>query len=520
MLSLKWERYWPWAVLCLVFLIYRFVWINGTGLWLDEGSSYGESRFLSAAIRDRNGAAYFVLLFCWKLLFWGGEFALRSLSVAVDSLSFVLFLFICRQMALSQRAIFLAALLYILIPANVVNAQNVRQYVLWNLLQMALWWTVWRATTTVEAPAVAKPKAEAVLLWFQCQLFYFLSLETHRYTGIYALGLVLAAGVTTKWNKKLAALFVPWIPLTILSSRCFSQKPVSLSYILEASAPLYREWGPLFPLGALVIDPRWNYLLMHPRFHGAVGALALAVWALGIRHHYRKGHTREAVWLSCLFVPLFIVTILPLRSYPRLLQPIVPVFCMGIAITFTSLMENRSVAIRRVAVVLGLVVAAVFLQAGFKIKTQALQDFRAAVGNLVDTQPPDTLVITVPQYASAVARYYAGEDRKLIGFTGTANDTLALARTLPAFEFVELIALIGHRDDVWKATLEAIGQTHIPTEHWEFAGIEVDRFKRKATVPTGSKSEACNQWERGSSYWRWMDCTRVVERGDEPSEGD
>ncbi len=498
--SLKWERYWPWAALCISFLIYRFLWINGTSLWLDEGSSFGVSRYLSAAIRDRNGAAYFVLLFCWKLLFWGGEFAVRSLSVAIDSLSFVLFLFVCRQMALSQRAIFLAAVLYILIPANVVNAQNVRQYVLWNLLQMALWWAVWRATAAFETPSVAKPKGEAVLLWFQCQLFYFLSLETHRYTGVYAIGLVLAAGISTKWNRKLAPLFIPWIPLTILSSRYFSQKPVSFNYILEASAPLYREWGPLFPLGALIVDPRWNYLLMHPYFHGAVGALAFAVGAYGIHHHYRKGHTREAVWLSCLCVPLFILTILPLRSYPRLLQPIVPVFCMGFAITLAALMENRSVVIRRFAVVLGLVVAAVFLRTGFKVKTEVLQDFRAAVGNLVDTQPPDTLMITVPQYASAVARYYAGEHRMLIGFTGTATDTATLGLALPAFEFVELIALTGHRDEVWKATLDAIGRTHIPTEHWEFAGIEVDRFKRKASVPTGSKSEVCKLRAAGCPY--------------------
>jgi hypothetical protein len=492
----KWERYWPWAALCILFLVYRLVWINGTGLWLDEGNSVGVSRSLSSAMRDRNGAAYFVLLFVWKTLFWGSEFALRSLSVAVDAVSFVLFIFICQQMALSRRQTFLAAFLYIVIPPNVVNAQNVRQYVLWNLLQMALWATIWRATTPL-----VKPKTEAVLVWALCQVFYFLSLETHRYTGVYALGLVLAAGVRTKWNKKLIALFVPWIPLTILSSRLFTERPVSLDFALEASAPLYREWGPLFPLGALIVDPRWNYLLTHPGFHGAVGALAFAVWAFGIRHHYRKGHAKESVWLLCLLLPLFVLALLPLRSYPRLLQPMVSVFCIGFAIAFVSWLEAQSAAVRRSALVLGLIVAAVFLQTGYKIKRVVLQDFRAAVGNLVDTQPPDALMITVPSYAYAAARYYAGEHRLLMGFSGTPEDTLSLAGTLAAFEFIELIALTGHRDEVWKLALNTIGETHVPTEHWEFAGTEVDRFKRKATVSTVPKSEACKNWQGGCDYW-------------------
>jgi len=494
----KWQRHWPWAALCLLFLVYRFAWINGTGLWLDEGNSYGVSRSLSAAMRDRNGAAYFVLLHVWKVLFGGGEFALRSLSVAVDALGFVLFVFICREMALSRRATILAALLYILMPANVVTAQNVRQYVLWNLLQLALWWTVWRSV-------VARTKSEAVSLWILCQLLFFLSLESHRYTGIYVLGLLLAVCVTTKWDKKLATLFLPWIPITIFSSRYFTAKPVSLDFVIQTATPLYREWGPLFPLGALIIDPRWNYLLMHPGFHAAVGALAFAFWAFGIHRHCRKGHLKESVWLVCMLLPLFILTVLPMRSYPRLLQPMVPVFCIGFAIAFASFLEEKRAAFRRIAICFGVIVAAAFLQTGYKIKRRVLQDFRAAVGNLVDTQPPDTLMITVPQYAYAAARYYAGDHRLLMGFSGTPQDTLSLAGTLPAFEFVELIVLTGHRDAVSNATLDEIGQTHIPTEHWEFAGVVVDRFKRRANLPTVPKSEACKNWRDGCYYWEsWL----------------
>lgn len=472
----KWQRCGPWAALFLFFLVYRFAWINGTGLGIEEGNSFRVSHSFSSALSDGSGAAYFVLLFFWKSLFSGSEFALRSLSVAIDAASFVLFLFICRQLSLSQRQLIVAAILYIVFPPNVVNAQGVRPYVLWSLLQMALWCTVWSATAS---PTQAMTQARAVGLWLLCQVLFFLSLHTHPYTGVYALGWVLAAGTKTKWNKRLVLWFWPWLVFAIFSSRSFTEQLVS-----------YREWGPLFPVGALIVDPRWNYLLKHPLYHGAVGAAAFALCALGVRHHYQKGHTQESIWLVCLLLPVSILTLLPWPSYPALLQPTVPVFCIGLAIAFASWMEARSVAIRRGALVLGWIVAGVFLKTGYQIKREVLRDFRAAVGNLVDTQPPETLMLTVPHYADAVAKYYAGENKMLRGFSGTADDALSLAATLPAFEFVELIVLTGQWDDVWRVTLDTIGQTHVPTEHWEFAGVEVDRFKRKPSVSIVPKSEA------------------------------
>jgi uncharacterized membrane protein len=119
-------------------LVFCFLGINRS-IWLDEAysayvSSKSFSDIISALKTDAGPPFYYILLAAWIRLFGSNEIAIRSLSIVLYLLSFVAIFKLGVKAYESQRAGFIAALLYLLSPITVQQAQTARMYALLGLL--------------------------------------------------------------------------------------------------------------------------------------------------------------------------------------------------------------------------------------------------------------------------------------------------------------------------------------------------------------------------------------------------
>lgn len=482
-------------------ILFQFLWLDQTSLWLDEGTSIERAESLRLALADTNGALYYALLYYWKKWVglswqtWGphADAWVRALSALIQSLGFVVFWDICRRLPLSPVVRLGALLLYVFFPAHVFHGINVRFYSLWSLLNVLILHTLVRAAsrTKLSAGTIA-----LLTLWIA------LSLETQRYTAVflpaYALFYFFLAQrledhprSTPTWREaSRATLQLFWPSLLLLALSAYRLRPSwseALSYAAERASPILPEWGPLFPLGAFVFDHRYFYLLPHPAWHGLLGSLVLGLFLGGIWLFCRNTFPRQraiGLAMGSLFLPVVVLTFLPVRSYPRLLLPFAPSLCIGLAATLT-----RPGVFRTLGVVLG----CAFFCIGVSYKMRSQDDFRTALRAVNGSQIEDSLLIVVPAYARTTARLYT-TNPFFAGFPYPSPSTPNGAEAHRAFRYIDVVYLIGHQPQDYVGLLGTLGQTHQRLTSTRIGGLVVEKYERLAGTPVLSKRAVCESY--------------------------
>ena len=200
---------------------------------------------------------YAVLLNRWITIFGASDFAVRSLSAVISSMSIALLLFFCRRLISTKAAIF-AGILAAVSPFDIHYAQEARMYSLVELFGMI---SACSLIILLKERKFASKSTNALLLilyavstWAMINSHY-TSLFEAAAQGVVAasfllwmkdwrtLALLILAWLTT------AILWIPWLPMFLVSAG--SRKE---------SFYVARQASPLWPFYALFIRIPINYL--------------------------------------------------------------------------------------------------------------------------------------------------------------------------------------------------------------------------------------------------------------------
>lgn len=455
--------------------------LDNVSLWLDEGSSLRVSRSLFSSLRDRNGAAYYVLLHFWRTL-GVSEAWLRGLSALFDCAGLLVFKKLCESFCKTELETCLALAIYIFLPSHVVQAANIRMYSLWGLVNLII--------LVLLFPSRPRSwSAGKQVLIMGCLLF--LSLEIHRYTALFAITYAAIAVNRMKecgWKRN-AVFASTALVLACSVYRLLPDRGVLLLYIHERAAPILPEIGMVDPVGAFLFDPWYDYFTPHPLWHRIAGIIGCATFFFGLFAMKKTGREQLAVCLGMFLFPLCLLTLFSLRSYPRLLHPLGVPFCISAACAI-------SYVPRKLGIPFALCLLTTFAYMDVRSKLTTNQDFRAALTELSQARHSDTVLLVVPEYAEPAVIYYSGSSNLTVGFPkGSAGlDEKAVGDVIRAFEFVELAYLVSHRAEDYDTLRPIVAATHSLEFNKLVEGIQISRYRRKDTTTARSKLELCGNW--------------------------
>lgn len=335
----------------------RFYDLGAHSVWLDEQVSITASRTLADAVRSfTHPPVPYVALHLWTRLFGESDAAFRSLAAVVGTLCIPLMFATALRAFRSERVALTAALLLAVLPQSIWHARQIRHYTLWPAFALlALWSLLAQRDRTVSRSATLGYWAWTIV-----------AMATHYYTAFYATAHALAAWCligtrpfvkTRAERRRWLVLHVPlvgvaavlvvyrwlsWGRIGVDSASTWFGNVTHVGWWL-ASLVFFRPWAFPDPPSEAV---RWGAFL---------AAILLAAIVAMARDRTADRRTLWALSIV-LWLPLFAIELLPIRSYTRLLTPTLSLIVLWLAYAACAPLASRLAQLGRVIVAVVLIV--------------------------------------------------------------------------------------------------------------------------------------------------------------------
>jgi uncharacterized membrane protein len=262
----------------------------------------------TACIRNEGAPpAYYVALAIWIRAFGSSDFDVRSLSVLLGALSVpALFLLGLRLFKRPGTAL-IAALFIAVSPLNIYFSQEVRAYILANLLALLSCWLFLRAVA--EGSRSGAWAAYGLASLTLCYSFYFAALVLLAHF-IYLL--IHERRMLRPWFVTMAVvglLFLPWCLIGLrtqlyVTSAYAPPGPASTRALLLTSAEQVR-----YILDSLILGPLYSRVIIGDNAKLVIELGLLLLLTVGGIRLWRAGERRTVTFsLLILFVPLAIIS--------------------------------------------------------------------------------------------------------------------------------------------------------------------------------------------------------------------
>jgi hypothetical protein len=431
------------ALLLLVTLAFvlRCYDLDGQSMWSDEGLSVFRARqslrgILTNVItvdrvetRDTNPPFYFLLLHLWRAVAGESVFALRFLSVMAGVLS-VPMIYTLGRCAFGVQVGLGAALLMVISPFHIWQCQEMRNYSLLLLLNLASVYGLFRFTLT----HAGRGRWRWLVLWGVAGLA---GVYTH-YFGFFVLAFGVLGLVLVSLRQRLWGI---WLGLGIAGLAMLPALPAAFSRFLAGQqvdfvhvpvGHLLSHAASVYSVGIIptVVQPSWRVLPV-------VALATVGTFASLLGKPFSEKCLAAGLLLGYQVIPLAILialsAITPLYNGPRHLLFGLPPFLVFIA-AGSLLLKNhwRSVGI---ALGMGIVVSQVaWLKTQFTAPYLVKDDVRGAAQYLNAVTCPDDMVVLHDTLIGFTFDYYYTGDAPWVAIPSYGEirleaSTTALERT-------------------------------------------------------------------------------------------
>jgi 4-amino-4-deoxy-L-arabinose transferase-like glycosyltransferase len=470
------------ALILLVAAGLRLHRIGEHSLWLDEVLSVEASRDLGRALTAYTHPPLpYLALHLWARAFGDSDAALRSLSAVFGTLAVLAAFLVARRLFASAPVALTAAALLAVMPEALRQSREVRHYAMWPALTLLAFWAL---LAHRRGPA----RRVHTLAYWGCTAA---ALLTHYYAIFYAAALA-AAGLLLigdhPWRKTRAELgrwLTLHVPLVAAGAALVAYRLALWSGAASLASARARPGtlGRVFWwLGGMVFARPWAY--PDPPRVAALAGVGLAVLlALAAALMLRDRRVdRGAAWalLVVLWVPFVAIELFPIKSYPRLMAPTLPIVVLGLAYLAWAPLPWRLLSAVRLAL------AAAFLVRlapyGLDVYRLEIEPWKTVCAATAGTaHGRDVVLVNEPYMRKPLRRCYRGR-AAVIGFPDPRRELRAetVARFAADHATVWLVYAHAWRSDPRRAGVRALLESHELVEHRRLSPVlEVFRLERR-----------------------------------------
>jgi len=393
----------------------RFYHLGAHSVWLDELVSIEHSRSLVAAVSSfSHPPLFYGALHLWARVFGDSDAALRALAALSGTLCVPVMFAAALRAFRSERVALTAAFLLAIMPQSIWHARQVRHYALWPAFVLLALWSLlaqrdrsvsWRATL-------------GYWVWTT------VAMATHYYTAFYAAAHALAAWcligtrpfVKTRpegrrWLVLHAPLLVVAVGILAYRQMRWGQLGVDVAGALVGNVARVGWW-----LGSLVFFRPWAFPdppLSSVRWGAFLAVVLLAATVAMARDRTADRRTLWALSIM-LWLPLFAIEILPVRSYPRLLTPTLSLIVLWLSYAAWTPLSSRWAQLARGVVVAVLIVRIVpYIGTVYTIE---VEPWRSVCADVAANETERTVVLVNEPYMVGPLRHCYVAEAPIVRF--------------------------------------------------------------------------------------------------------
>lgn len=440
-----------------------------------------------ACIRNEGTPAlYFLALAAWIVAFGSGDLAVRSLSAIFGVLGVAAFFLLGRSIFRDSRRALLGALFVAVSPLNIYFSQEVRAYMLANLLATSCSWLLLRAVSRRPrvAPWVAYGLA-ALGIWYT---HYFAALVL----GAHFLYLLIHERQSLRpWLLTMCGVGLLFLPWYLAAFR--TQMAVLTGYAAARSSStgvllLGTARGLRYILDSLVLGPMYSRAMIGPATKLSIEAMLLALVATGTIRLRRAGDKKPVTFsLLLTLVPLVVITSFGLKNgtlwYMNARYHIWESsgLLLLAAASITGFRRATVRALLSCAICLASLAAAPYhFYPMIFHSTHAKPDFRRAAKLITNSQEPkDVIAVNIPGHMIPLNIYYRGGLRQ-VGLAESESYNLAerldyYTRNRNRVWLLVGLGTLGHGDEKITAFLDG---RYPQKSVWDLQGLRLTLYSR------------------------------------------
>jgi len=389
------------------------------------------SQTVSSLVREdpQHPPLYYVIAYCWAMLFGTSIAAIRSLSVVIGVATLPLMYWLCMELFGERRAAWIGAALIAVSPIFVLYSQEAREYILWVAT------TLWMCAALLRAL-----RLNGANDWLAYGLSFVAGLYTYPLTLLVALanGLYILALARFRIEERFRsfllcffaglAAFSPWLFTMYREKR---QIEVMLSPSAQLGLTILTHKATAFHvLRRFLAEPRLAFFDVDPVRTGALQGLAsllvLALIAFSLYWIYRRMPRPSWLFIAILMfsvtVPVLLVNVmLPDRSsVPRYYFPFYVAVLLAVTGCISSGFASARTRLERAGwqLWLGAIFASCILSCTLSARAETwwtkLNDNSEAVARTMSESPRDVLLSDGALDYSLVLSNYLGDDTPVI----------------------------------------------------------------------------------------------------------